>query len=427
MKLIKKVYLIIIYMCFLFILYYLYFSCYAGVMDTVYLNANKNIVEKDEEIEVIMYIENEKVAAFNSYIFFDNTKLEYVSGPENTNVVNNKIISIWYDIEGGNNPKEGEIARYIFRAKEEGIVTFNVDGKFYDSMGQLIDTNFQETQVQIGKEQIELEKVDEDDKRGTKQQTNNAKLQDLKLDIEGLIPKFDSNINNYYLTLSDEINNIEIFAVSENSNALVKVTGNTNLKDGLNIITIQVTAEDETQSNIYAIEVTKTKNLEQANTNLEILAIENVLLNPRFDNGVTHYSIECSNNIEALNIFAVPENENAKAQIIGNEMLKEGDNLIKVIVTAENGFSEKVFEIQCYKRNIEEENVYEENKKANIEKLQQIYKAEKTSVVDENYEIDEKEDENQRQSLNIILLIILIVLLISIFVIKYKKKKTHMS
>ena len=43
-----------------------------------------------------------------------------------------------------------------------------------------------------------------------------------------------------------------------------------------------MTSADKTQSKVYKIYVSKTNNLELANTNLETLAIENTLLNPPF-------------------------------------------------------------------------------------------------------------------------------------------------
>ena len=49
--------------------------------------------------------------------------------------------------------------------------------------------------------------------------------------------------------------------------------------------------------------MTRTKNPEKANTNLEVLAIEDTLLNPPFDNTVTQYDTEVSNTVTNLNII----------------------------------------------------------------------------------------------------------------------------
>ena len=52
--------------------------------------------------------------------------------------------------------------------------------------------------------------------------------------------------------------------------------------------------------------------------------------------------------IKKLNITAKPENEKSKIEIMGNENLKEGDNFIKVIVTAEDGKTIKTYKINAY-------------------------------------------------------------------------------
>lgn len=352
---------------------------------TVYLESNKNIFEQGEEIEIKISIENAKSASFTTYLYFDSSKLEYISGPENTNVVDNRVIYVWYDITGGSSPKVGELAIFKFRAKENGIATFNLDGEFYDDERQLIKTEFRDIQIQIGREEIEAEEQ-ENSNQQIDSKSDNATLQVLRLDKEGIIPVFDKNIYDYYLTIGNEINDIDVLAIAENPNASIEIVANNNLKEGLNNIIIKVTSEDKTQTKVYTIQVTKTRDIELANTNLEILAVENILLNPPFDANITHYSIEVPNNINDLNIFAVPQNENATVEIIGKENLKEGNNSISVIVTAQNGFSKRVYEINCYKRNQEEQSKYEQEQEENRKKLEEIYEAERVSNKDDVFD-----------------------------------------
>ncbi len=372
---------------------------------TVYLESNKNIFEQGEEIEIKVAIENTKTVSFTTNLYFDNYKLEYISGPENTNVVDNRVIYVWYDITGGSSPKDGELAVFRFRAKENGIATFNLDGEFYDSERQVIQTEFRDVQIQIGKEEIEVE-GQENSNQQLDSKSDNSTLQVLRLDKEGIIPDFDKNIYDYYLTVGNDINDIDVLAISENPNAKIEIVGNNNLKEGLNNIIIKVTSEDETQNKVYTIQVTKTNNIELANTNLEILAIENILLNPPFDANITHYSIEVPNDVTNLNIFAVPQNENAKVEIIGKDNLKEGNNSISVIVTAQNGFSKRVYEINCYKRNQEEQSKYEQEQEENKKKLEEIYEAER---------VDNKDDIFNKN--NIIKVILITLLSIAIIIV----------
>lgn len=120
-------------------------------------------------------------------------------------------------------------------------------------------------------------------------------------------------------------------------------------------------------------------NTDQNNTNLETLAIENTLLYPAFDNAVTSYTAEVSNSATNLNILAIPEIETAKAEIVWDNNLKEGNNLINVNVTASDGVTKKMYEINVYKRNQEEEAIYQAEQQENQEKLEKIYNSENVS------------------------------------------------
>ena len=91
--------------------------------------------------------------------------------------------------------------------------------------------------------------------------------------------------------------------IAENSNSTITITGNDNLKTGLNTINISVKSEDKTKETNYKIYVTKTSNIENANANLENLAVEHGSLIPEFNTNVTNYKVEVSNNIENVNVL----------------------------------------------------------------------------------------------------------------------------
>ena len=389
---------------------------FANTTGTVYLNANKEIVEIGEEIEVTINIENIKTAAFTAYLNFDNTKFEYISGTENTNVIGNRVITLWFDQLGGKQAKTGELIKLKFKAKANGLANFVVSGQFYSENGQLIETDFKELQVEVGKKEAKLIS----DEQGTDTNKSNADLKSLRVDIEGIVPTFAQDVKQYYLNIRNTINNVDVLAVAENPKSSIEITGNTNLKDGLNVISIKVVSEDKTQENIYNINVTKTANLDTANTNLETLAIENVLLNPPFDNTITHYNIEISNLTTQLNILAVPENENASTSISGNNDLKEGNNQIVISVTASNGFTKKDFIINAYKRNVQEEEQFINEQEMQQEKLEEAYDIEQTSKLEEN--ISEEANNNKWYIIGGIIVTIIVISIIGI--IYFKKKKS---
>lgn len=402
--------------------------CSATQTGTVYLESSQNTVEKGDEVEITVNLSDNGVAAFDFSLYFDETKWEYVSDIENTNVDNNRILYVWYDETGGKSPKQGELAKFKFKAKNNGLSTFSIYGEFYNTSGQLIEMNFEEAQVEIGKENTALQ-LQSEEEQGTNSQAGNSYLQALRLDIEGMSPTFDKDTYEYYITVSTKVKEVDVLAVSENPNATINITGNTNLKEGLNSIKVQVTSEDKANEKTYNIYVTRTADLEAANTNLEILAIENALLTPPFDASETRYTTEVSKDTENLNIFAVPENENAKVEIEGGTNLKDGDNLVTVTVTAANGFSTKKYQVEVHKRNEEEQVQYEQEQSAQAEKVEQAYEIEQlsTSEDEQNKEEEEKEKEEAETTKNIVVWSVTIGAVILIigggifWYIKYKK------
>ena len=386
---------------------------FASENATVYLSSNKKEANKDEEIEITVNIQNTKTAACNIAIYFEETKVEFISDIENTNLVENKVNFVWFDQLGGEGAKEGEIVTFKFRAKEDGIVTFTVNGEFYNQKGQLIETDFKEEQVQIGKPEIDLQNQLQEE-QGSNPETSNCNLKTLRVDAQGLTPTFDPKIEEYYLVVPNSIQSVDVLAVSDNPNAIVDIKGNTDLKEKINDIKIQVTSADKTKSKVYTIHVSKTDNVEIANTNLEILAIENVLLNPPFEALQTNYKVEVSNETENLNIFAVPENEKATVEINGKDNLKEGNNLVTVVVKAQDKITTKTYRINVNRRNLEEEKKYQEEKEKQKEELENAYKIEKTSATIDNSQ--EQSIKNQKIPYKTIAILTIGVLIIALIV-----------
>lgn len=176
---------------------------------------------------------------------------------------------------------------------------------------------------------------------------------------------------------------------------------------------------------MYEIKVTKTDNIASANTNLEILAIENYLLNPPFDNSITQYKLEVSNDTTNLNVFAVPENEQGKVTISGNENLKEGNNNITVTVTAPNEVTKREYKITAYKRNINEEENYKREQEEQKENLQEAYELEKTSADNNEPQVVMANENNKYIIIGIASISVIIVIIIGVVMYKkYIRKKS---
>ena len=429
MKVIFKI-IIFIFVFMFFINYIILFNfnnIYASTKGNVYLSSNKQEVNIGDEIEISINIEGFNTSAYDFEFYFDNDKLEFLENAndkDNINLINNKINYIWFD-RSGNNEVTGNIKTFKFKAKKEGVVTFTINGNFYTKKAQEVDTtlnNLQVNIVDINNNKSILQKQAEEE-IGESNNRSNSKLQNLRLNIEGLVPEFNKDVFDYYLTINNNINNLEILTVPENKNSKIEITENENLKEGLNIIKVQITSEDNTSSTSYIINVTKTNNVEDANTNLETLAIQNYLLYPNFDNTVTNYNVEVANDTDNINLLAIPEDEEAKVEIDKNDKLQEGNNTIKITVTAKNNYTKKVYKINVYRRNENEEKEYKLEQEENKKLLNNIQKTSANQNDDNNQKQTEEQNKDMYLILTLIILLIILIFTVIFFKIRRSKKK----
>ena len=171
----------------------------------------------------------------------------------------------------------------------------------------------------------------------TTTKSSNAYLKSMILSIEGLSPAFSKNITSYSLNVGENVSEIKVNASVENSRASYSVSGNTNLKEGENVVTVKVTAEDGTVKT-YTINVLKSDDPIKSDATLESLIIEDVNLGQTFDTNITEYNAgDITVKDSKLNVYAYTSSENATVEIIGNENLGVGEGKITIRVTSENG------------------------------------------------------------------------------------------
>lgn len=195
----------------------------------------------------------------------------------------------------------------------------------------------------------------------TSTKSSNAYLSKLQINQEGLTPNFNKNKTSYAVTVGENVNDLKVTAVAEDSKSKVAISGNTGLKNGDNKVYITVTAQDGTKK-VYTITVTKTGDANKSNSYLQNLIVENATLSPEFSKEIFEYDCgTVGKSVETLKILAFGENENVKIDITGNDKLSEGDNKIIVKVTSEDGTTTKEYVITVKKNsNIVEENNIEE-------------------------------------------------------------------
>ncbi len=171
--------------------------------------------------------------------------------------------------------------------------------------------------------------------------TNN----DLKeLSVSDTDIRFNGGVS-YTDTVENNITSVNISATASDSKSTVAGIGRQELREGSNVFRVTVTAENGSQK-IYTITIIRNAkngvslNLSIVNT-LKSLTIENVSLN--FSADKTIYNISVENNVTDLKVNYELTNNKSSAVIEGKTTLKVGSNLIKIIVTAENGDSKIYF------------------------------------------------------------------------------------
>lgn len=364
---------------------------------------SKQKIELEEQTEINILLREAPVAALSLEIVWDQNKLEYRRGPENANVSQGRVLYTWVS-SNGKNVSNLEIGGFIFRAKQEGTASIVVTGDFYREDGTKLEISSQNIELQIGQEKLQLAEENNEIAQWQIADTTTAKLAVMRLGYEGISPDFSPDIHEYYLTVPEEITNIDVTAIAQNQEATVTIMGNTNIKQGMNTIQIEVQSADKTNTEVYTIYVTNTPKKEQANANLETLAIRQGTLTPEFDANITHYTVELAKEIEALEILAIPQSLSATVNVQGGQQLQIGDNTITVEVTAENKITTKKYEIIAHRRNAEEQVLWEkeqEEEKQQISNVLQTQKINSNFVEEEQQFTEEQETKKQEETVSL--------------------------
>lgn len=356
-------------------------GCYAqGKIEII---ADKEISKKDEEISIKIQIKEVPIGACTLELYLDTEQLEYLHGPENANYANHRILYTWVS-ETGDDKANFETEAFVFKVLQEKSSIMRVLGKCYNAKGEVVKIESGSLILKPVEKEVEKEIAEQEEIKGQESSTN---LKVLRLNQEGISPDFEKEVKDYYFIADSSIHNLEVTAIPENPYATVTITGNTNLKMGENKIEVRVVSQDKSKEAVYQIQVTKTKNKELANANLENLAIRQGTLIPEFNSNHTKYTVEIPSQTDKIDLLAIPQKEKAKVTILGNESMEVGDNTIQIQVLAEDGITSKNYQIIVHRRNEQEEQQYKQEQQIQAEKLSAVLEQEEK---EENSKVEEE-------------------------------------
>ena len=431
----KHIILNIILICIAILSYNLIITVNAENSSQIIISSSKNSVASNEVFTILLSANNTNIAAYTLWIYYESEKVECISQIDNINIQNNKIIYTWYSNDGENKSLD-DMLELEFVPKQEGIASFSVTGEFYSETGKQLKLQGNSLDVVIGDVTLMAENnsmIETQEENSSQKDTQEdadllAEVQNddsslnlgiMRTNQEGITPNFNAEILEYYLVVDETVNNLDITAIPVSKKAEIVIVGNKNLKSGINKVKITVSLNGNSKT--YTINVTKTDNPNKANANLETLAIQNYTLEPEFQNSITNYYAEVANTETLVNILAIAEDSSANVKIEGNNDLKYGSNNVVVTVTARDGITDKKYNIEIYKRNDEEENVYKEEIKENNEEVNMLLEEKSIEITESKENQAEDNEVNGKSKVIVIVVIIVAIIVIGVVIIAVRK------
>ena len=195
---------------------------------------------------------------------------------------------------------------------------------------------------------------------------------------------FTPSKKEYTVTVPNNVETIEVYAKKGQNGQTISGTGTKTLQEGENRFEVVVTAEDGKATTTYAVIVNREaaqteeprEDLEEPEEfGLKTLNIEGITLNPEFSTNVYEYTAKLTENKENLEVNTVATESNATIEITGNENLKEGENVITILVTNEAGDKTAAYQITV------EKNVVDQEALAKQQDIERLEKQRKTILI----------------------------------------------
>jgi sulfur carrier protein ThiS len=187
-------------------------------------------------------------------------------------------------------------------------------------------------------------------------------LNNLTVSSGTLSPSFDPGTVSYTASVPNAVSSLTVTPTQTDSASVVKVNGNIVLSGstsgeiplvvGDNAINALVTAQNGTTFKIYTVTVTR---LASAISTLDSLTISSGTLSPSFDSGTVSYTASVPNAVSSMTVTPAQTDPASVVKVNGNVVpsgstsgeipLVVGNNMITVLVTAQNGLTSKTYTV----------------------------------------------------------------------------------
>lgn len=253
----------------------------------------------------------------------------------------------------------------------------------------------------------------------TTKKSSNANLSNLGIkpyDFSG----FKSGTTSYSATVPNDTTSVEVYATAQSSSAKVSGIGTKSLEVGTNKIDVVVTAEDGT-TKTYTINITRQEGTESnteivqvqySGDGLASLKVGDLTLSPSFDTTIYEYTVKYIGEDTKLDITATATDPYYTVDIVGNENLQEGENIINILVSDPDDENVAAYQITVNKSLVDEEAVAKEKEEQKrkiiivgviaavvviIIIIIGIIKYRRNQEWDDDYEYDEDDDDYENE------------------------------
>ena len=216
----------------------------------------------------------------------------------------------------------------------------------------------------------------------TSEESSNANLSNLGIrpnDFSGFKP----GTTTYNATVPEDVESVEVYATAQDSGATISGTGTKTLQKGANALNVVVTAEDGT-TKTYTINVTREgeeeteeeqpeESAEEVKNGLSNISIANLELSPSFDTDIYEYTVKYVGEDTSLDIQTVATDPNYTVEVLGNEDLKEGENIITILVSDNEGNNVATYQVTVNKTLVDEEALAREEEEKQKEEQRKMF------------------------------------------------------
>ena len=177
---------------------------------------------------------------------------------------------------------------------------------------------------------------------------------------------FKTDKTEYSVEVPNDVEQIEVYATATNAKAQITGTGIIDLNEGENELPIEVIAVDGTKKT-YTLKVTRKEaeeiedeeNQEVVATTeglgLSTLTVTGLTISPKFKADVYEYTIGLREDLTSLDINVKANDDDATVEIIGNENLQQGENIITILLKNEETEEAATYQIIVNKNVVIEE------------------------------------------------------------------------